>query len=81
MEELSVNKEPGAAYAFIDEEEESVKDIKVEKEDLKLRQLYGKVRFIDEIKVSPDRAYSLTVHPHKEKCVVAMGDKRGAIGM
>lgn len=49
--------------------------------DLELRQLYGKVRFIDQVKATPVRAYSMIVHPEKTKCLTFMGDKRGMLGM
>ncbi|KAG7530503.1 hypothetical protein FFLO_04993 [Filobasidium floriforme] len=49
--------------------------------DLSLRQLYGKVRYIDEVKATAGRSYSLIVHPEKTKCLVISGDKRGQLGI
>jgi hypothetical protein len=49
--------------------------------DLSLRQLYGKVRFIDQVKATAVRSYSLIVHPEKTKCLAISGDKRGMLGM
>lgn len=49
--------------------------------DLSLRQLYSKVRYIDEVKATAGRSYSLIVHPEKTKCLVISGDKRGQLGM
>jgi len=81
LHNLSLQSHPRPARLNSDYEDLTPDAKATAKADQSLRELYSNVRFVNEVKTTGNRSYSLLVHPDPTRCLTISGDKRGMLGL